>query len=155
MILAQLPRLLGERGGSAGVFDPWRLPNQVLAGAGWPLLALIVLSILVGRLRPVLPLARSLALTGALLAVVALASPVEVRYLLALLPLLATFGSTVFDEGGPDFPRQGLTAVVDLPSLRALGSEFVRLPLALILLVAAVVNGMIVLLEFVPLSGLK
>lgn len=155
MILAQLPRLLGERGGSAGVFDPWRLPNQVVAGAGWPLLALIVLSILVGRLRPVLPLARSLALTGALLAVAALASPVEVRYLLALLPLLATFGSTVFDEGGPDFPSQGLTDVVDLHSLRALGSEFVRLPLALVLLVAAVVNGMIVLLEFVPLSGLK
>ena len=61
----------------------------------------------------------------------------------------------MFDEGGPDFPSQGLTAVVDLHSLRALGSEFVRLPLALVLLVAAVVNGMIVLLEFVPLSGLK
>ncbi len=139
MILAQLPRLLGERGGSAGIVDPWRVPNQVVAGAGWPLLALIVLSTLVGRLRPVLPLARSLALTGALLAMVALASPVEVRYLLAVLPLLSILGASVLDEGE--------TSSFERPRIAFL-------PLALVLLLAALVSGVIVLLEFIPLSGL-
>ena len=154
MIVAQVPRLLGERGGSAGVFDPWRLPSQIIAGAGWPLLALVLLSILVRSIRPILPLARSLALTGLLLAVVALVSPIEVRYLLAVVPLLAIVGAAVFDEGDPgSFPRQTLSAVFDLPGLRTLGSEAVSLPLALALLLAAVVHGARVLLDFLPLSG--
>lgn len=153
MIVAQVPRLLGERGGSAGVFDPWRLPTQIVAGAGWPLIALIVLSVLVRSIRPVLPLARSLALSGLLLGVVALVSPIEVRYLLAVVPLLAIVGAAVFDEEDPgSFPRQNLSAVFDLPWLRTLGSEAVSVPLAAILLLAAVAHGVSVLFEFLPLS---
>lgn len=155
MIMAQVPRLLGERGGSSGVFDPWRLPNQILAGAGWPLAALVVLSVLARSVRPILPLARSLALTGCLLAVVALVSPIEVRYLLAVTPLLAVVGAAVFDEGDPRrFPGQNLSAVFDLSWLRSLGREAVTLPLALGLLLAAVVHGAFVLFEFLPLSGI-
>ncbi|MBX7183817.1 MAG: hypothetical protein K1Y01_01605 [Vicinamibacteria bacterium] len=154
MILAQVPRILGERGGSSGVFDPWRLPRQVMAGAGWPVLALVVLALLVCRVRPVLPLARSLALTGLLLGVVALVSPIEVRYLLAVLPLLAVVGAAPFDEEDPrSFPRQNLAAVFDFRWLRTLGREGVRLPLALALLLAAIVHGGLVLFEFLPLSG--
>ncbi len=154
MILAQVPRLLGERGGSSGVFDPWRLPNQIIAGLGWPLAALVVLSILARPIRPVLPLARSLALSGLLLAVVALVSPIEVRYLLAVAPLLAIVGAAVFDEGDPrSFPGQNLSAVFDWSWLRALGREAVSLPLALGLLLAAVVHGGFVLFEFLPLAG--
>lgn len=154
MIVAQLPRLLGERGGSAGVFDPWRLPNQVVAGVGWPMIALVVLSVFVRSVRPIVPLARSQALTGILLAVVALVSPIEVRYLLAVVPLLAIVGAAVFDEGDPgSFPGQNLSAVFDLPWLRTLGSEAVSWPLALALLLAAVIHGGRVLLEFLPLSG--
>lgn len=154
MILAQVPRLLGERGGSSGVFDPWRLPNQVLAGAGWPLAALVVLSILARPIRPILPLARSLALSGILLAVVALVSPIEVRYLLAVVPLLAIAGAAVFDEGDSrSFPGQNLSAVFDWSWLRTLSREAVSLPLALGLLLAAVVHGAFVLFEFLPLGG--
>ena len=106
LIWAQVPRLLGERGGSAGVFEPWRLPRQIVSGAGWPLLALIALGILTRTFRPVVPLARSLALTGLVLALAALVSPIEVRYLLALVPLLAIVGAAVFDDGDPgSFPR--------------------------------------------------
>ena len=154
LIAAQLPRLLTERGGSAGVFDPWRLPNQVISGAGWPLLVLLVLSLLVRSLRPMLPLARSLGLTGVLLAVAALVSPIEVRYLLALVPLLAIVGAAVLDRSDlGSFPQQNLSAVFDLPWLRTLGSEAVSLPLGLALLLAAVVEGGRVLFEFIPLSG--
>jgi hypothetical protein len=154
MIAAQVPRLLSERGGSAGVFDPWRLPNQIIAGAGWPLIALVVLSVLVRSIRTIVPLARSLALTALVLGVVALVSPVEVRYLLAAVPLLAIVGAAPFDEGDPGFfPGQNLSAVFDLPWLRALGSEAVSLPLALGLLLAAVVKGARVLFEFLPLSA--
>lgn len=154
MIAAQLPRLLGERGGSSGVFDPWRLPHQVVSSAGWPLIALLVLSILVRAIRPILPLARSLGLTGLLLAIAALISPIEVRYVLALAPLLAVIGAAVFDEGDPgSFPGQNLSAVFDLRWLRRLGSEAVSLPLALALVLAAVVHGAVVLFEFIPLSG--
>lgn len=154
MISAQLPRLLSERGGSSGVFDPWRLPAQILSGAGWPLLALVFLSLLVAAIRPILPLARSLAGTGLLLAAVALVSPIEVRYLLALLPLLAIVGASVFDVGDPrSFPGQNLASVVHLPWLRTLGRRVVALPLALVLLCAALVEGVRVLLEFMPLSS--
>ncbi|MBK5255480.1 MAG: hypothetical protein JJE39_05555 [Vicinamibacteria bacterium] len=153
MILKQLPRLLGERGGSAGVFDPWRLPNQILDGAGWPLVSLIALSMFTGKVRDALTLGRSLALTGFLLAIAALVSPVEVRYLLALVPLLATVGASVFAEGEfQAFPRQGLTAVVDLPGLRLLSSRLVTQPLAAFFLAAALVNGALVLLDFIPVS---
>ena len=154
MILVQAPRLLGERGGSSGVFDPWRLPNQIFAGAGWPLAVLVVLSILACSIRPILPLARSLALSGLLLAVAALVSPIEVRYLLAVVPLLAIVGAAGFDEGDPrSFPGQNLSAVFDWSWLRALGREAVSLPLALGLLLAAVVHGTFVLFEFLPLAG--
>ena len=154
LILAQAPRLLGERGGSAGVFDPWRLPNQVILGAGWPLLALVSLSVVVGRARTVLPLARSLALSALALAVAALVSPVEVRYMLAVLPLLAIVGASAFDESSfARFPRQNLTSIVDLPWLRTLGSEAVMLPLAWLLLLVAVVNGAWILLQFLPLAS--
>ncbi|MEO8500389.1 MAG: hypothetical protein ABI565_05690 [Vicinamibacteria bacterium] len=153
MIVGQVPRLLSERGGSSGVFDPFRLPNQVVSGAGWPLVALIVLSMLVASIRPVLPLVRSLTVTGLLLGLIALVSPIEVRYLLALTPLLAIVGAAVFDEGDPrSFPGQRLASVVPLPWLRALGHEAVLLPLSFILLCAALLQGLCVLLDFVPLS---
>ena len=153
MIVRQAPRLLSEHGGSSGVFDPWRLPNQILSGAGWPLIALLALSILVASVRPILPLARSLAATCLLLAVAALVSPIEVRYLLALIPLLAIVGAAVFDDGDPhSFPGQSLTSVIPLFWLRTLGREAVSFPLALLLLGAALVHGVRVLLEFVPLS---
>ncbi len=154
LILAQVPRLLGERGGSAGIFDPWRLPNLVILGAGWPLLALVALSVVSGRVRTVLPLAAGLAVTALTLALAALVSPVEVRYMLAVLPLLAIVGASTFDESSSaPFPRQSLTSIVDLPWLRTLVSEPVMLPLAWLLLLAAVVNGVSVLLEFLPLAG--
>ncbi len=153
MILGQIPRLLDERGGSAGVFEPLRLPRQIMDGAGWPLVGLIVLSVLAGRVRDVLVGGRSLALTGFVLAIVALVSPVEVRYLLALVPLLAVAGASVFAERDLQaFPRPGLTSVVNLPPLRRLGSDQVALPLATVLLVAAVVGGGLILLEFIPVS---
>lgn len=153
MILKQLPRLLSERGGSSGVFDPWRLPTQILSGAGLPLLALVLLSLLIADVRPFLPLSRSLAVTGLLLAFAALVSPIEVRYLLALMPLLAIVGAAVFYEGDPRaFPGQRLVSVVPLPWLRALGRESISLPISILLLAGAFVHGVRVLLEFVPLS---
>ena len=155
LIASQTSRLLAERGGSAGVFDPWRLPNQIVAGVGWPLLIALGLSILVASPRPILPFAKSLLASGVLLAIAALVSPVEVRYMLALVPLLAILAAAAFDsDEGPSFPRQTLSAIVDLPGLRALGSPAVRLPLALVLLAAATWNGISVLMEFVPLSGI-
>jgi hypothetical protein len=154
MIVAQLPRLFSERGGSSGVFDPWRLPNQIISGAGWPLLALVLLSILVASLRLILPLARSLAATGLLLAVVALVSPIEVRYLLAVAPLLAVVGAAVFDEGDArSFPGQNLTSLIHLSWLRALARPSISLPVAFFLLFAALVQGALVLFELIPLSS--
>lgn len=154
LIASQAARLLGERGGSSGVFDPWRLPNLIFGSLGWPLLAALVLSGFVAAWRPLLPLSRSLLVTGALLAVAALVSPVEVRYLLALSPLLAVLGAALFDEDeGPSFPRQTLSSIIDIPGLRALGRPWVKWPLGALLLAAAAYNGVIVLLEFVPLSG--
>ena len=154
LIASQASRLLGERGGSSGVLDPWRLPNQVVASLGWPLLGLLILSSLVAGFRWILPLSRSLLATGVILAVAALVSPVEVRYLLALLPLLSILAVALFDEDeGPSFPRQTLSSIVDVPGLRALGSPFVKWPLAFILLAAACLNGVLVLLDFIPLSG--
>lgn len=154
MVAAQVPRLLGERGGSSGVFDPWRLPSQLVAGAGWPLLALLALSLLTSAPRLVLPLSRALAVTAVVLAVAALVSPVEVRYLLAALPLLAVLGASAVEEDTVGaFPRQTLAALVDLPGLRTLGSELVRVPLGIVLLLAAGFFGFRVLLEFIPLAG--
>lgn len=153
MISRQLPRLLSERGGSAGVFDPWRLPRQILDGAGVPLVALIVLALLTGRNRPVWKGGASLALAGLILAIAALVSPLEVRYLLALMPLLATIGGSMF--AGADlmaFPRQTLLSLMPLPGLRSLGSGLVSWPLATMLLLAASWTGLQVLLEFVPVS---
>jgi hypothetical protein len=154
MIAAHVPRLIGERGGSLGVFDPWYLPSQILAGLGFPLLALIALSLLVRAVRPLLPLARSLAVTGVLLALVALVSPVEVRYLLAVLPVAAIVGASVLDSGDPrTFPRQTLASIVNLPWLRTLGTERVAVPLAVALVLGAVLTGFSILCEFIPLSG--
>ncbi len=152
MILSHVPRLLGERGGSSGVFDPWRLPRHLLDGAGWPLALLVVLAVLVAGIRLVLPLSRSLLFAGLALALIALVSPVEVRYLLALTPVVVMVAAMVFDdEAMRAYPPQKLTSLVDLPGLRRLGSEAVRLPLALLLLAAAVVYGLNLLLEFIPL----
>lgn len=154
MVAAQLPRLLAERGGSGGVFDPWRLPAQIVLGLGWPFLALLGLAVLTASFRPVLPLARSLALTGLLLAIAALVSPVEVRYLLAVVPVLAVAAAAVFDDGDfRSFPRQSLAAIVAIPALRALSRPFVRVSVGSLILVAAVLRGTSVLLEFVPLAG--
>lgn len=154
MVAAQVPRLLGERGGSSGVFDPWRLPNQFVTGAGWPLLALLALSLLTSAPRLILPLSRSLAVSALVLAVAALVSPVEVRYLLAVLPLLALLGASALEEDTAGaFPRQSLVALVDLPGLRTIGSELVRVPLGVLLLLAAGLHGLRVLLEFIPLAG--
>ncbi len=138
IIWIQLPRLLAERGGSAGVLDAWRLPSQILSGAGGPLLGLVLLSAVAGTLRPVLPFSRSLALCGLLLAVAALVSPVEVRYLFAVLPVLAVAGASAFGDG---------------PEVRGLRSgRWVR-PLALGLTAWAVVAGAQVLRDFLPLFG--
>jgi hypothetical protein len=154
MILKQVPRLVGERGGSGGVLDPWRLPSQILDGVGWPLLGLIIVSLLAGRVRDVLVGGRSLAVAGLLLAIVALVSPVEVRYLLAILPLLAVAGASVFAERDLQaFPRQSLAAVVNLPGLRLLTSDLVSLPLGIGLLAAALIRGVLILLDFIPVSG--
>jgi hypothetical protein len=154
MIASHIPRLLGERGGSRGVFDPWYLPSQILAGLGFPLLALIALSLLVRAVRPILPLARGLTLTGVLLALVALVSPVEVRYLLAVLPLAAVVGASVFDSGDPRaFPRQTLASIVNLPWLRTLGTERFTVPLSVALILGAVLTGFSILCQFIPLSG--
>jgi hypothetical protein len=153
MVAAQLPRILGERGGSGGVFDPWRLPSQIFSGAGWPLLSLIALSLLVAGPRLTIPLARSVIAASLLLALLALVSPVEVRYLLAALPVLATLGASVLDRSDTlSFPRQNLSSIVDLRWLRMLGSEAVSMPLAAVLIIAACVHGAFTLLEFVPLS---
>ncbi len=138
MIWIQLPRLLAERGGSGGVFDPWRLPSQILSGAGGALLGLILLSAVAGTLRPVLPFSRSLALCGLLLAVAALVSPVEVRYLFAVLPVLAAAGAS---------------ALGDSPGVKGPRSERWVRPLALGLTVWAVVTGAQVLRDFLPLFG--
>jgi hypothetical protein len=154
LIAAQAARLLGERGGSSGVFDPWRMPGQILAGLGWPLLATLALSGLVAAFRPILPLSRSLLATGALLALAALVSPVEVRYLLAISPLVAVLAAALFDEDQePAFPRQTLSSIVHAPLLRGLGAPVVKRSLGACLLAAAVINGVRILLEFVPLSG--
>jgi len=153
LIASQTSRLLAERGGSSGVFDPWRLPNQVVAHLGWPLLLAVGLSVLVATPRLVLPLSRSLLVTGFLLAIAALVSPIEVRYLLALAPLLAIVAAAVYDEDqSPSFPRPTLSSIVDLPGLRTLGLDAVKRPLALGLLLAAAFHGLVVLTEFVPLS---
>lgn len=155
LIASQASRLLAERGGSSGVFDPWRLPNQIVASLGWPLLLALAFSLLVASPRPILPLAKSLLASGAVLAIVALVSPVEVRYLLAMVPLLAVLAAAACDsDEGPSFPRQTLSAIVDLPGLRALGSPAVRLPIAAVLFLAATWSGVRVLMEFVPLSGI-
>lgn len=154
MVAAQVPRLLGERGGSSGVFDPWRLPSQFVAGAGWPLLALLALSLLTSAPRLILPMSRALAAAAVVLAAAALVSPVEVRYLLAAVPLLAMLGASALEaDTAGAFPRQTLVALVDLPGLRTLGSELVRVPLGILLLLAAGIHGLRVLLEFIPLSG--
>jgi hypothetical protein len=154
MIAAHIPRLMGERGGSRGVFDPWYLPSQILAGFGWPLIALIALSLLVRAARPVFPLARSLAVTGGLLALVALVSPVEVRYLLAVLPLAAVLGASPLDLGDPRaFPRQTLASLVNVPWLRTLGSERVAIPMSVALILVVVFKGFSILCGFLPLSG--
>lgn len=154
MVAGQLPRLLAERGGSGGVFDPWRLPAQIVLGLGWPVLALLGLALLTSSFRPVLPLARSVALAALVLAFAALVSPVEVRFLLAVAPVLAVAASAPFDEGDlRSFPRQSLLSIVSVPVLRALSRPPVRLPVACLLLLAAVLRGIVVLLEFVPLAG--
>jgi hypothetical protein len=127
MIASQVPRLLGERGGSGGVFDPWRLPAHIVSGLGWPFLLLLVIAAVFESLRALLPLTRSLAIAGVLLAVAALVSPVEVRYLLALVPVLAIAGGSV----------------IEAPTRVATLFPFV--------LLAAVANGLLVLKEFLPL----
>jgi hypothetical protein len=153
MIVAQLPRLLTERGGSSGVFDPLRLPTQVVASVGWPLAALVLLAVLVRRVPPVLPLTKSLAATTVVLALAALVSPIEVRYMLAVMPLVAVVGASAINDGDMgSFPGQTLSAIVDIPWLRALGRQSVALPLALALLTAALLYGAWVLQQFLPLS---
>ena len=127
MIGAQLPRLLEERGGSGGVFDPWRMPMQAVSGLGWPLLALLAIAVVFESLRSLLPLTRSQATAGILLAIAAIVSPVEVRYLLALMPILAMASASV----------------IEAPSRVATFLPF--------LLLAAVVQGVLVLRDFLPL----
>lgn len=154
LIWKHVPRLLAEHGGSRGVFDPWLLPSQILLLVGWPLLALIVLAALSSRTRLVLPLGRELLLTGLLLAVAALVSPVEVRYVLALAPFVAIMGGSFVEEAPstPDgFPPQNLTSVVDFPWLRTLSSDGVTGVLGYALLSAAVAHGASVLRSFLPL----
>ncbi len=151
-VVAQLPRVIHERGGSSGVFDPWRLPNQLILGMGWPLVALLVLALLAGRIRMVLPFGRSLALAGLLLALVGLVSPVEVRYLLALTPLLVIVASSLFAD--PAEPGSaGPEGVARTRRRWPPRLTFSQRPLAAALFLWAVAAGARVLLKFVPVSG--
>ena len=139
MIVRQAPRLLAERGGSAGAFDPWRLPQTIGSlGAGWPLIGAALLAVAVRRTRTLLPLPRGLSWTIIFLAGLALVSPIEVRYMLAAIPLLAIVGAATLQPRGDIAP--GDTEIS--PALRA-GTGA--------LLVASVLQGAIVLREYVPL----
>ena len=156
LVLKQLPRLLTEHGGSGGVFDPLRLPTLIVRGLGWPLLLLVTLSFLTSRVRDLLPLSRSVGITAALLAVAALVSPIEVRYLLAVVPVLSLTAASLFGQpsrSATGFPEPELSSVIDLRFLRVLSSELVLAPLAGVLLIAAIIHGFRVLFEILPLSG--
>ena len=134
-ILSQGPRLLGERGGSAGAFDPLRLPNQVLLELGWPVIVLTLLALGLWRSGgAALPLSRSQAITGAALAVLAQISPIEVRYVLAFVPLIAVCAASGFGES--------LERPVSARTLLCAG-----------LVAASVLQGAFVLRGFIPLWG--
>lgn len=152
LILRQLPRLLGERGGSAGVFDPFRLPVQVAAGLGAPFLLMLALSAWTSPPRLPLPLSRSILLTTGLLAVAALVSPVEVRYLLAAAPILALWGASALADDFGALPAQSAPSIVHGSGLRALARDGVRQAAGAMILIAVILHGLRVLLEFIPLA---
>lgn len=100
MILGQIPRLL-EGGGQgtaevSGILGALRRQGlALLSDIGWPALLLTAVGFAQGGWRRVPPAVRGYAWGAAVLAVPAIVSPLEVRYLLALAPvlgLMAAFG---------------------------------------------------------------
>lgn len=155
LVLRQLPRVLGERGGSRGVFDPWSLVDAIAVnGAGAAALGLVVLSLVAGRVGPMLAWPREQILTALGLAVLGLVSPLEVRYMLALMPIIASLGGAAFnsprvrDDG---FPAHDLSSIVPLRLVRLLVSPTWTPLIASSLLAVHVWGGLRVLREFVPL----
>ena len=92
MILEQLPRLLEGAGSGRGAPGPltvlWRELREAASGWGLPAIALALLGLPRSQERPGRDL-MAYWLAGALLAVAALVSPVDVRYMYALAPILA------------------------------------------------------------------
>jgi hypothetical protein len=101
MIAAQVPRLL-EGGGQgtaevAGFFGALiRQYHGVAGGLGLPLVALAVLGLAGGSWRRMPPAVRGYALGGVVLLLPALVSPLEVRYLPALAPIVGLLAADGF-----------------------------------------------------------
>ena len=115
MILPQAARLLSERGGSAGVLDPLRLPLEIVRLLGWPLTIAFVLAIGRGADLGSFPLLRSQCLALVLLAVAGLVSPIEVRYTLAFLPAVVVVAASHFESStGSMFSGRVAASIVAL-----------------------------------------
>ena len=104
------------------------------------------------RPRLPLPLSRSILLTTGLLAVAALVSPVEVRYLLAAAPILALWGASALADDFGALPAQSAPSIVHGSGLRALARDGARQAAGAIILIAVILHGLRVLLEFIPLA---
>ena len=152
-ILSSIPRLLSEPGGSAGVFDPFRLPHQILLELGWPLVLWLAMIVVSGRWKEAeipLPFAKSQAVAGVALAVLGLASPVEVRYVLALTPLIVVVAACNLAEP-KGVQRETFLEVFDfsIPGVLRSGKAIRIAGMGLVLL--SVVHGAVVLRDFLPL----
>jgi hypothetical protein len=92
MILEQLPRLLEGAGSGRGAPGPltvlWRELREAASGWGLPAISLALFGLPRSQERPGRDL-MAYWLAGALLAVAALVSPVDVRYMYALAPMVA------------------------------------------------------------------
>lgn len=94
LVLDQAPRLLGERGGSGGAFDPLRWPTQVGSELSWPFVLMVALGWFTRGWADALPVTQAQLKTGVALVALAQLSPLEVRYFLALVPLLAVVAAS-------------------------------------------------------------
>ena len=151
-ILLQLPRLLSEHGGSAGAYDPFRLPNQVLLELGWPLLILTLMALALKRFQASLPLSRSQVIMGVALAILAQVSPIEVRYVLALVPLIVVCAASALAEPGDAGARpQSLLDVLDFSAAGMVRSGAISRLFGYGLVLASVLHGASVLGAFAPL----